>query len=179
MYFGLDSLPNSSVLDLKNMSNPCYVDLAARQIQTSWVQQICQTHVTLDLVSVKSKHLRSRKHVKLTLLFARPMLLWTWLAPSPDTLGLASMSNPRYCLLGSCYSEFGVTLGPASMSNLRYLGLATIRDPCQLTMRCMCNPESGYYSGRKNMIIYLFFHLKIYFLSIFHPKKPIFNHVKP
>jgi len=63
-------------------SSPCIVDLVDRLVKTSWVWQPCPTHFTLNLAD------------------HQVYVLWTWLAPCPDTLGLANMLDPRYFSLG-------------------------------------------------------------------------------
>jgi len=56
------------ITGLTNMPDPRYSGIGWCQVQTLWIWQTCQTHVTLDLVDAKSRRLGSNKH-------ARPMLL--------------------------------------------------------------------------------------------------------
>ena len=82
--------------------------LANFQAQVCWVWDVFQTHASLGLVTAKPKCFGLD-------IFARPTLLWAWLAIKPK-LDLSCLLDPRYLGLG-------LLLSPSS------LGLACLPNP--------------------------------------------------
>jgi hypothetical protein len=82
--------------------------LANFQAQVCWVWDVFQTHASLGLVTAKPKCFGLD-------IFARPTLLWAWLAIKPK-LDLSCLLDPRYLRLG-------LLLSPSS------LGLACLPNP--------------------------------------------------